>query len=863
MLGLLDKALKLRDTLGLPSEGREEFAFDPESGITLDEQKEIRREIEKVATSSRMTVRPEMFVVKAVKRGVLFPVIVNIAAVMVLAAGLGLLYFLFQRGETQAARQDTATITAEGKLLEQVKRESEAQLQEKNSQINQIQGRLAEIDKQRQDLQSNMDAKVQAREAQLKSEMAAQLDAERARLQTQGLSDQAIQKRMADLQAQQDASYTAQLSAYRSQADAERRKSESALQDLRSQFASDLAKANADRQQTLTDARQRESDLQAQLSQKTTDLQNAQAQTQAQLAALTSQKQQEDLVSQQLVGLYSVVQSDIAARNFPKALTSLQAITSYVNSSDVAALPGIARRRPVDLFIVDSLSSLVQGEMDKGKTDTASLVEAAGLINDVRGHVTNAEALLKDGKVAEAEAQYTLALGVVPEISRSYAYFTAKTRDAESARQESLRAGMTRAETAFAAGRYPEMLTAYRDALSYLPENAARVAAAVSNIAAAGSAQAAQRYATDQAQAAADAQKSQADQDRAADAALAQADRLMAGRQYADAVGQYLAILQNYPRSPRTVSAVKGVHDGVAALSTQAASDQKDQADQAGALRAQLASVQANLDAGLQEIATFKKGAMALLGQTGDPAAADSAALMSALQKRFGDLSTASKASADLLQKSLDQATQRSGDLTAQVSRLSAENARLTGDLNASRQDADQQRQLAAQAAAALKTAQAGTSSGTSVTPATVSATGSTPPAGVSPSDARAFAEFQALVASYVAYTKQEDAALSQYGQRKALMLSIGERDNVLAGLSRVFDGLLGRVKRYEVQSSLDGMDSGRRAALDDVISLMTNLANQKGVDAQRSFLDARLAAEKDPRMKNVIGSLAKFLTGR
>jgi len=49
MLGLLDKARKLRDTLGLGTDGREEFAFDPDSGISREEQKEIRQEIEKVA----------------------------------------------------------------------------------------------------------------------------------------------------------------------------------------------------------------------------------------------------------------------------------------------------------------------------------------------------------------------------------------------------------------------------------------------------------------------------------------------------------------------------------------------------------------------------------------------------------------------------------------------------------------------------------------------------------------------------------------------------------------------------------------------------------------------------------------------
>src|SRR5208337_124146 len=116
----------------------------------------------------------------------------------------------------------------------------------KNQQIGQIQGRLSEIDKQRQDLQSNMDAKVQARESQLRASMTAELDAERARLQKQGLSDQDIQKKLSDFEAPKNAAFNAQLAAFRTQVDADTKKSESALQDLRSQFTADLAKANAD-----------------------------------------------------------------------------------------------------------------------------------------------------------------------------------------------------------------------------------------------------------------------------------------------------------------------------------------------------------------------------------------------------------------------------------------------------------------------------------------------------------------------------------------------------------------------------------------------------------------------------------------
>ena len=94
-------------------------------------------------------------------------------------------------------------------------------------------------------------------------------------------------------------------------------------------------------------------------------------------------------------------------------------------------------------------------------------------------------------------------------------------------------------------------------------------------------------------------------------------------------------------------------------------------------------------------------------------------------------------------------------------------------------------------------------------------------------------------------------------------MLSVGTRDTFLASLGRTFDGILGRVKRYEVQSSTDGIDTGRKGALDDVLQLMTNLANQKTVDAQKTFLGARLSAEKDPRMKNVIESVLKVVGSR
>jgi len=611
MLGLLRKAHTIRTSLGLPPDGRDEFAFDPDSGISEEDQKDVLRQIERVATQNRMDVRPEEFAVKAAKRGILFPVLVNLVAVIALVGGLGALYFFFQKGETQLSRSETGTITAEGKLIETFKKESEARLLEKNQQINQIQDRLQQIDKQRQDLQANMDSKIQERESQLKASMAAELEAEKARLQKQGLSEKDINSRLAALEAQRNAESSRQLEAFRAQAETDRQKADENLKALQAEFNSNLSKANLERQQVLDESKKREADLQAQLEQKTKEAASTQASSQQALAAFQSQKQQEDLVAGQLVGLYTVVKADISARDYPKALASLQAIRDYVTRADVAVLPAIQQRQDVDLFVVDSLSSYVQGQLSPAAMDTSSLVAAAGQISEVRTAVSQADTQARAGNIAEAEALYDKALAVIPEIARSYAYFTTKARDAQSAREQVLNAGLTRAEAAFDAGRYPDMLAAYKDALSYLPETSVRLDTTLSNILSAGSEQGRTR--------------TLADQGRAAAPILSQAEASLSRGKPADALSGYLTILDRYPQSPQAPAAVKGISKAAAALSDSADARLSAQEKELGL---QVAALQGSKD---NAVALQKKiDALAAENQklktAADKAAADAAA---------------------------------------------------------------------------------------------------------------------------------------------------------------------------------------------------------------------------------------------
>jgi len=586
--GLLARARRLRDRLGLDRD------TSIEAGVSPEDLKQIEQDIEQAVSESRLEVTSDDFKVKAAKQGVLFPAMVVVSLAVALVLGLGALYVLFQRGETQIAKEEGAAATAEGKLIAELKRQAEADLEAKNREIESIQGRLADIDRQRQELQAGMDAKVKAREDELRSAVAAELEAEKQKLQGQGLSEAAIAKRIADLEAKKNAESAKQLEAYAREAEQERARSEASLKALSAEYNANLQKANEDRQKVLADSRQREEELRAELAQSTAALETEKAKAEAALRDLAAQKEKEELASSQLVSLYAVARNDISARNYDKAVQSLKAIGGYVSQGEVAQLPAIAKRRDVDLFVVDVLTAYVEGEKSKAATDTASLVALASQVADLKRMVAEADQLAREGRASEAEKRYGEALAVLPEAARAQAYLGGLSRDGVAARAEVLRDWLSRAESAFAGKRYDEALNLWKGALSYLPESADRVRATVEGIAASGAEEAASR--------------TRREQSNLAAPILAKAEAAMGAKAYADALPLYLEVVATYPQAGQAAQAAQGIADAAKALSDRAAAERGGQeaelARQLEEVRGQLAAAatgNADLTAKLDE----------------------------------------------------------------------------------------------------------------------------------------------------------------------------------------------------------------------------------------------------------------------
>jgi len=802
--------------------------LDEQSGISKEDQQEILAEIERVSEESRISVTPETMAIKAAKRGFVFPLLVNIFFIVLLAGGGFTLYYFFQRGETVLMEEGSAIVSAEGKLIEELKKESEAALQAKNRQINQIQSQLEDIDKQRRELQANMDEKIAAREAELRSTLDAELAAERERLRQQGISEVDITSRLNALEAEKAAAFQQELDSFKRQAEEDRLRDEENLKALQDEYQQNLAQAEAERKRVREEAAAREAELRSQLDARTEELEQATLEAKAELNRLAAQAEKQTLAAGQLTGFYSRVKGDIQEGDFDGALGNLDAIKEYLDDPAVATLPNMMQRRDIELFVVDSISSLVKGEMQKSEADVTSLIASADLFNDMKNRVIEGDEFFRQGDIGTAEARYREALDLMPEINRAHSYFITREDEAEQLRRQSLRDFLGRAEDAFGRGDYTAALDNYTKALAYLPEDAATVEKMVSQVRRSGYEMGI-------------AELRLQDTSNAA-APLAAAEGLYNQQDYNGAILGYIDLIARYPASAQVAAAVEGVNKSVAAL--------EKEAEARGSLAAEgtaVVALQGDI-ARLEKTLEEKNGEIRELQARLDAQSGDSVALGRSLEQSIEEKNqeiAALKAEIERarsdtgeLQKELED---RVGSLTEELESKVALTETLQAEKKALEEEIaslnSQVEQMQAEQVAALENLDE--ELGKKI-------------ARLENVERR----YNKLVDNYEEYASQEDALLNASGE-DALVQSKLFLNAFLTASEGSFPGLWDRIKRYDEAFE----KAGRASAAEDLSDILFEISVRSSPDSRALYLESEKARYQDvPEMVDLIDDLTDLV---
>ena len=403
--------------------------------ISFEEQVEIIGEINEVLEKNRIEIKPDTFAFTPKKQGSLIPLLINGGALVILAAAAFFLLAFFNRQEQSLIRESATVLSAEGKLIQALRQESEQQLSEKDRQIADIQARLEDLRRQAETAKLDTEAKIREREEQLRSELEAQLAAERDKLQGEGLTAAVINDQLRALEQRLTSENESRLAEFREASQTELAEKEAQLAALEEQYRESLVQFQQERNALEQQFSQREAELQAQLERQAAEAQSAQAEVADQLAALREQRQREQLVLDQILSSYTQVQDNLAVGRYDAALSSLGNLESYLSQTSIASLPAIRDRIPTERFLIASLRDLIAA-LRAPAPDTvlqpaeAAPSEADQLLASVAATVAEADRLAQSGDRAGAERLYSSAIGEIPDIQRSHTFLVEAARRA-------------------------------------------------------------------------------------------------------------------------------------------------------------------------------------------------------------------------------------------------------------------------------------------------------------------------------------------------------------------------------------------------------------------------------------------------
>ncbi|TVR06270.1 MAG: hypothetical protein EA403_01020, partial [Spirochaetaceae bacterium] len=374
--------------------------LDAASGLTEQEQQEIRAHIEAVAGENRIPVGSDAFRLAGASRGFALPLAVLCVTLVLVAGSVVTMHRLFTRDERLIRQTAGEFVSVEGRLIRALREESRDQLNAKQREISTIRSRLAQLEAEQAALEADFDQRIAAREAEIREELEREIVAERSRLIAQGLGSAEIDRLMEQFETERRAFYEQQLQEYRAQLEAERSAIQVNIDTLRVQFRSQIEALEQEREALREEFLLRERELRAELQERTrrAALEDPAASAAAAVAAreladLSARAEQERVLEQQVVGQLDRVRETVAEGRWAEARSAIQSARVLLNDPVYTRLRAISARRETDLFLLQQLELVIDQQEEIAAADALSPLPILGDASAVLGEAGTAAEL--------------------------------------------------------------------------------------------------------------------------------------------------------------------------------------------------------------------------------------------------------------------------------------------------------------------------------------------------------------------------------------------------------------------------------------------------------------------------------------
>ncbi|MFP4376147.1 MAG: hypothetical protein ACLFP4_03800 [Spirochaetales bacterium] len=462
---------------------------DP-GAIPEAERAEIESELEEMMARESRAVPPAAMdrrFLQPRRSGITLPVLTWVAAIVLGAGGYIGMQYLFEQREATITLESRTFFGAESELITQILRESERRLAEKDSEIDEIQDQLVLLSAEQAQLAENLETQVAERERALRAELEAELAAEQARLAEAGLGASEIEARLDELEAEGAGAIESQVAELEEAAQAQIEAVQEQLAEQQEQLEASLAQSRAERErlaeeaaERATEAAEREQELRAQLDEEIAELEEAEQIALARISNLQAEREAEGLFTDQVLGSFAVIASDIEQGFTDRAIEGLNSLEELLLSQESVEQEERDRRR-TELALASTMRGLVQEvavlrqnialrNLTETDEETSALEQerAAELIETAADVVVLAERAREEGRFSEARALYQQALATIPSLELVYPGIL----DLEATRRQvTLESALSRGQQLLAEGSPQAAVATYATGLGAIAAN--------------------------------------------------------------------------------------------------------------------------------------------------------------------------------------------------------------------------------------------------------------------------------------------------------------------------------------------------------------------------------------------------------
>jgi hypothetical protein len=331
----------LKGLLRIAGEFRERLNEEAEfNAIPVDERERIYRDIEIAVASKKGVIQEESFNFTPVKKDFILPLVINVSIFLLIAA-LSLFFFsYFKQAETHIIAKSGSLTNSESRLFK-------ALIEESEKKIENINALLAGMQKDQAKILSESKLKAIEIEQNLRQTYQLSKENELKTLQNGGFPSEVIEEKLREFDSLQQKKFRDQLTL--------------ALREVENQRISQeqtLKNTMDENKRKLEEARKEQFLIEEKLDFSINEKRSAAVE----LAFIEEQEKTEQAVLSQILALYRYIEDSIEKLDYEKANLTLDNLEDYLNKDEVKTLPSLLDRRRIDLFIIQSLRTLIDFE---------------------------------------------------------------------------------------------------------------------------------------------------------------------------------------------------------------------------------------------------------------------------------------------------------------------------------------------------------------------------------------------------------------------------------------------------------------------------------------------------------------------